>query len=378
MALEKLDIDKISNCFAEVCKAEKDVLNEQREIAKKLYALRQPLNLEKWKGKAIAFVAADGGDSRIRLDSSSTKTPAVVELVRVADSDGKSVMVPVAGAADDANFDEIHNLDEMEELCRDLRCEKISDLSPYLGRIKRLGHEKSSRTIQMRTYREIMEWAVFYRQLKTCESNTLVVSDGALRTRRIEPDIFNKLAIKIRKITEKKPNVYCVGVAKQTVLLNRLRLAISMENVFEEGAQYIPVSYEIAKKFYSRRWLGTMDTEGYSEYSSLANMYLVKFGEHPLDPVWPVDIATWQKDKAEAILGYLARDARNGFPIPDFPMCIQKAHDHAKIGGIEMSYLQELLFDKMQEDMNGEDSEKILRARYLTEDVSARRYPNEN
>ena len=109
----------------------------------------------------------------------------------------------------------------------------------------------------------------------------------------------------------------------------------------------------------------------------MAEMFLVKFGDHPLDPVWPVDVAAWQADDAEKILGCLAEDARPGFPIPDFPMCIQKAHDHAKIGGLEMSFLNDLLFDHMTEKMSGEEREKALRVRHLREDTGTMRYRHE-
>ena len=376
MALEKLDIEKIREQFAKICETEKGDLDNRREDAKKLCDARHSLALKEWEGQAVAFVAADGGDNRIRLDSLSDTGPAVVELVRVVDSEGNGAMEPFAGASDRHNFGK---LEVVEKLCMALGCEKVSDLSPYLGRVMELGGKRRSRSEQMRAYREIVEWAVFYELLKTCKINTLVVRDGALRTRFFYPDIFRKFDHKIRKIisehkSDRDIDVYCVGVAKQTRVLNWLHLAISMEEVFGRGAQYIAVPDEIIRKFYNdSRWVDTMEMAD-GEYHSLAKMYLVKFGEHPLDSVWPVDIATWQEAEADKILGYLARDARPGFPIPDFPMCIQKAHEYAKIGGIEMAYLQELLFDEMESSMSKADSEKILRVRYLMEDVSARRY----
>ena len=364
MALEDLDINEIRGQFAKICEAEKGVLNEQRRIVREEFHSK-PIPLEnqdvKVKDvKTISFVAADGGDNRIRLDSFSADTPVVAELIRIADSDGKNTIATAAGTAGNSNFGEIDNLNAVKELCKDLGCGKISDLSSYKKdrQSEQTSDEKVSRSGDMRVYREIVEWAVFYELLKTCKRDTIVVRDGTLRTRVIEPNMFATLNGKIQEVVRGKPdgvNVYYVGVAKQTILLNRLRLAMSMENVFGKGAQYIPVKDDIAEKFYDYRWLDPM-----------AKMYLVKFGDHPLDPVWPVDIAAWQEKDVEKILGYLAQDARPGFPIPDFPMCIQKAHEHAKIGGIEMAYLKELLFDKMQESMNEADREKILRARYLT------------
>ena len=144
-----------------------------------------------------------------------------------------------------------------------------------------------------------------------------------------------------------------------------------------EGPCYLHVPRETADKFYTdRRWLDTLETAEGREYNSMAEMYLVKFGDDPLDLVWPVDVAVWQAGEAEKILGYLAEDARPGFPIPDFPMCIQKAHDYAKIGGVELAYLNDLLYDEAEKHLPNA-AEKLARARYLKEDAAALRYRNE-
>lgn len=375
--------------LARVWEAERRELGEQREIARELKGRIKTLNTKKWEGGAVAYTAADGGDNRIRLDSLSGNAPAVVELVRIVDSDGSErVMETFAGTPKD---EFLENSPPVTKLRKVLECGRISLLSPYLENIgvKILGEEKKSggmsRTAQMREYREIAEWAVFYDLLDSGKRDTLLVREGALRTRAFTAIFFEKLDRAIRAAESRKKeegiNVYIAGVAKQTVLLNRLRFAFSMEDVFGEGAQYLHVPDKIAKRFYERRWLDTLETAEDREYLSFAEMYLVKFGDHPLDPVWPVDVAVWQNDEAEKILGYLARDARPGFPIPDFPMCIQKAHEHAKIGGIEMSYINDLLFEEMQKSMAREDPknagkfrEKLERARYLGENITARRY----
>ena len=99
---------------------------------------------------------------------------------------------------------------------------------------------------------------------------------------------------------------------------------------------YVKVPDHIAKYCYNfdRTWLDTLedseaDEEGQYRYQAMGKMFLVKFGNRPYDPVWPVDIAEWQVDEADKILGQLTQDAQPGFPIPDFPMCVQKAHDYA-------------------------------------------------
>ena len=268
----------------------------------------------------------------------------------------------------------------MRVLCDDLGVSRVDDLSSYLSA------PKISRSDQMRAYRDIVEWAVLYHLLVKREwgSDTLLVREGALRTRVFRADIFNAMDKNIRAACERHRkqdgvDMFFVGVAKSTVLLDRLRFALSLEGVFERDDPWrVHVRKDIAEKFYDRRWLDTLETAGRQEYLSMAEMFLVKFGDHPLDPVWPVDVAAWQKGDAEKIIGCLAEDARPGFPIPDFPMCIQKAHDHARIGGIELSFLNDLLFDHIMEDLSDkEEREKALRARHLRENPGAIRYRHE-
>ena len=351
------------------------MLEEQRAIARQLKDSVRDLPPQ--SATAIAFVAADGGDNRIRLDSTGGG-PAIVELVRVVDSNGRECALEAfAGAAEEADF--TGRAEPVVRLREALGYKNVADLSPYLTPKSRMSPRE-----KMSEYREIVEWAVLFDLLSNKEwgCDTLLVREGALRTRAFDRAAFEVMDNKIRAACKRhaggKVNMYFAGVAKQTKLLSRLQLALSLEDVFNrEGSCYLHVPRETADKFYTdRRWLDTLETAEGREYNSMAEMYLVKFGDDPLDSVWPVDVAVWQADKAEKILGYLAEDARPGFPIPDFPMCIQKAHDYAKIGGVELAYLNDLLYDEAEKHLPGA-AEKLARARYLKEDSVALRYRNE-
>ena len=377
MGLENIDLKEVKARLADAWKAERADLEQLRLLARELKDGGRKLGRQ--QASAVAFVAADGGDNRIRLNAAPDGAPAIVELVRVVDSNGRECALDaVAGAVDDDFFSEPRG-EAMRVLCDDLGVSRVDDLSSYLSA------PKISRSDQMRAYRDIVEWAVLYHLLVKREwgSDTLLVREGALRTRVFRADIFNAMDKNIRAACERHRkqdgvDMFFVGVAKSTVLLDRLRFALSLEGVFERDDPWrVHVRRDIAEKFYDRRWLDTLETAGGQEYLSMAEMFLVKFGDHSLDPVWPVDVAAWQKDRAEKILGCLAEDARPGFPIPDFPMCIQKAHDHARIGGIELSFLNDLLFDHMTEDMSDKEREKALRARHLRENPGAIRYRHE-
>ena len=377
MGLENLNLEEVKRRLADAWGAERKDLERLRDVARQLKGGARKLGRQ--QASAVAFVAADGGDNRIRLNAAPGGAPAIVELVRVVDSNGRECALDaVAGAVDDDFFSRPRT-DAVGRLCRDLGVSRVSDLSPYFK------NPKLPRSEKMRVYRDIVEWAVLYHLLAGREwgSDTLLVREGALRTRVFHPDIFREMDLKIRGACERHKekggvDMFFVGVAKSTVLLDRLRFALSLEGAFERDYPCLArVPTDIAKKFYERRWLDTLETADGREYLSMAEMFLVKFGDHPLDPVWPVDVAAWQAERAEKILGCLAEDARPGFPIPDFPMCIQRAHDHAKIGGIELSFLNDLLFDHMTADMSDGEREKALRARHLREDPGAMRYRHE-
>jgi hypothetical protein len=106
----------------------------------------------------------------------------------------------------------------------------------------------------------------------------------------------------------------------------------------------------------------------------MGKMYLVKFGDHPFDPVWPVDIAEWQVNQTERILGQLTVDAQQGFPIPDYPMCIQRAHGYAKLSGLEVEVLQDLLVRGMCDGLRPDEAERLLRLKHLGRSFASIRY----
>jgi hypothetical protein len=100
----------------------------------------------------------------------------------------------------------------------------------------------------------------------------------------------------------------------------------------------------------------------------------VKFGDQSLDPVWPVDVAEWEVKDVEKILGQLAVDAQQGFPIPDYPMTIQRAHDFAKLTGLEIAILEDLLLEGMCAHLKPEETDRLLRLKHLSRALTALRY----
>lgn len=372
MSLENLNIEEIKHRIANVCRSEQSELNELREHARALG--KNSKRLKNYLTNAIAFVAADGGNHKLRIDAGAQFNPAMVELVRIVDSNrNECALDAVAGYPDfsDGNWRKVKPL---AKLCDDIEMD-LSELSPYLT--------MPQRAAVVRVYREIVEWAVVYDLAATKEwgSDTMLVHEGPLRSVVFSEEAFRRMDQKFRQAYERQKRennitLSLVGIAKTSILLSRLATAMALEGVLEsDDARYVHVHRALAEKFYEKRWLDTMETVSPGRrYHSMGEMFLVKFGEHRLDPVWPVDVAVWQKDDAAQVLGRLAGDARPGFPIPDFPMSVQKAHDYARIGALEISFLGDILADEIAGLLSDSEKERILRLKYLCEDLTSRRY----
>ena len=57
--------------------------------------------------------------------------------------------------------------------------------------------------------------------------------------------------------------------------------------------------------------------------------------------VWAIDIFEPQKDEAAMVIGCLLADALDGFPVPFYPRCLQKAHEAAALVDFDFAVLQD-------------------------------------
>ena len=383
MALTEENFEQIRNRIQSAYETEEPVIQQFREYAKQLK--NNVKQIRPYSANAVSFVSADGGDNRLHFN------PAVIELVRVVDSRGNPCALDAIPG--NAKYESLnargetgnpHLVQPLQKLCSDLpQCNKVTDLS-YL--LKGLG-EPGKSTGAIRIYRDIVEWAVLYDLLhREWGSDTIIIREGLLRTKSFKREIFPDIDRNIRKICKehekKHVNVSIVGVAKQSAVLSRLAVALELEETFHKPYPcYVKIPPHIEEECYNfdRTWLDTLETsepdeKGEYKYQSMGKLYLVKFGDRPFDPVWPIDLAEYDTHDAERIIGQLLHDAKPGFPIPDFPQSVQKAHDFAMVGGIEISVLQDMLFDGITQNLKPGEKERMLRMRYLSENLVSRRY----
>ena len=385
MSLANLDREALRKKVLEAYNADDPHLRRFRKHARRLRDGVKPLRA--YSTNAVSSVSADGGDNRL------TFNPVVVELVRVVDSlgmecalDAVASTITLKELGERADPESERGIPPLQRLAQDTG-KTLEDMSSNL--IRGIGAPGGS-TAAMRCYRDIVEWAVLYDLVAKPNlrwgNDTILVRDGLLRTKSFSRGMFPLLDEKIRDgvaaHAQKNVQISIVGVAKQSAVLGRLAVALELEATFHKNYPcYVRVDRDIEKECYDfdSSWFETYETteenaSGRRLYQSLGRLHLVKFGDRPMDPVWPVDIAEWQVGSADRILGQLMADAQQGFPIPDYPMCIQRAHNYAKISGLEVQDLQDMLFQGLCSKLTNEETERLLRMKHLGQTLADLRY----
>lgn len=102
-------------------------------------------------------------------------------------------------------------------------------------------------------------------------------------------------------------------------------------------------------------------------------MFLVRFGQEAHDPIWAIDLLESQASEAGEILGYLLQDAIDGFPIPFYPRCLQRAHEYAQILDFDLDVLQDTVSDAVRALIE-EGKHPVFDGLTLAPDIANARY----
>jgi hypothetical protein len=332
---------------------------------------------------SISLVGTDGGNNSLQFD------PFLVQLVRVVDSSNNEYCLEAitpttdVGRLTQAQFARSgHSPTALGEMMTDLGAPTLPALSHM---IRPNDHGRAVSPSWVQVYRELVEWAILYSIVKNKDfgTDTLIVCDGLLRSKVFASDFFKqylehmKAAIE-RQYREKRRRIYLVGVAKHSKVLARYRLAMAIERVMTtDYPAYVEVPREIEEKAYvwSEYARGDDRELENAEINKFVGgkMFLVKFGKSSRDPIWPIDVFLPQKDEAQVILGYLLADAVDGFPVPLYPRCLQKAHENAALVDFDFDILQDEIFSGLR-DVLGEDAPLLDAFRLQDADPSQRRY----
>jgi hypothetical protein len=214
-------------------------------------------------------------------------------------------------------------------------------------------------------------------------TDTIIVGDGWLRSKVFAGENFRKLIQGINEaiqaqFTKTKRRVFLAGVYKSSKVLDRYRLAMTLEGIMTtDYPAYLPIPRKLEEDTFVWKESARDDTnaEAGGEVNKYVGgaLYFVKFGNRPRDPVWPVDIFLPQVADAQIVLGCLLADAENGFPVPFYPQCLQRAHENAALVDFDFDILQDDIFAGIREVL-GEHAHELDIFRLRDRDPAAARY----
>lgn len=359
-------IENLQVAIKDIAAADRVYLDSLRREVRALKERVRPIR--PYSATAVSLVSADAGDNVIEFD------PYLVLPVRVVDSYGKVLFLDVLSPFTDTAVLSRRHLDEgvpktpLGRLMKDLGVELLSELSPM---IPDPGTPPDKiNPVWVKVYRDLGEWASLYDYLTTHTfvSHTMVVRDGFLRSKIFADTLFVKMwekieeaVLRIRKETGRK--VFVVGVAKRSKVIDRYSLAMFLEGVmFQPGPCYVRIPREMELKVY--RWgeyargIGEV-TSGEEPRFVAGILYLAKFGPGRFDPIWPVDVWIANSRDEEEVFGYLLADAQVGFPRPYYPLCLQKAHEQARLSGLDMEILQDAVLKAIRDTLPDGKKEQV-------------------
>lgn len=338
---------------------------------------------------SVSLVASDGGNNKLVFD------PFHVQLVRVVDSYGEQLCLDAVTPTTDTDVlsHAQFNADgtprtALGRVMIDVGVDSrslagLSHMIPEGRKIRETRDEVSPSWVLV--YRDLCEWAALYERIcyRSFATDTLLVRDGLLRSKLFRGEYFitfrkriEEAIDRIREQTRRK--VYLVGVAKHSKVLARYNLAMALEGTIAAGTPRfvkVPRSLEAKAYVWPEYARGAESEGGAGEAPKFVagDMYFVRFGDRSGDPLWTVDIFSSQIGQAAEIFGYLLADATDGFPVPFYPRCLQRAHEFAQIVDFDLDILQDEVIGALRGLLSNKEV-PALEALRLQGDVSARRY----
>ncbi len=332
---------------------------------------------------SISLVGTDGGNNKLQFD------PFIVQLVRVVDSSNNEYCLEAITPA--TNLSELSakqfNADGTPRtaLGKMMAYLDVRQLTQLSHMIRSNDDDRPISLSWVQVYRELVEWAILFSIVREKDfgTDTIIVCDGLLRSKVFARDLFKRY---LKGISEgialhaqsHRRKIYLVGVAKHSKVLDRYRLAMVLEDVLTtDYPAYVEVPRNIEQKAYvwSEYARGNDLETDESEINKFVGgkMFFVKFGSGRRDPIWPVDIFLDQVSEAPTVLGCILADAINGFPIPFYPRCLQKAHENAALADFDFDVLQDDIYAGLRA-MLGNEADLLDVFRLQEADPAQRRY----
>jgi hypothetical protein len=327
---------------------------------------------------AVSLVGTDGGNNRVEFD------PFMAQLIRVVDSSNNEYCLEVVTPTTDLAELSTRHIEggtaktALGKMMKFLGVSMLWELSPMIRKPPAI-----SSPSWVQVYRELTEWAVLFSLVREKDygTDTVIVWDGLLRSKVFSRTLFAELRKGIEEAIHeqkgrKRRSIYVVGVAKHSKVLQRYRLAMVLEGTMRcDYPCYADVSRELEQNAYV--WSeyargGEIETGEVNKFVA-GKMFFVKFGGRPRDPIWPVDLLETQVADAQVVLGSLLTDAIEGFPVPFYPRCLQRAHENAALVDFDMDILQQGIVNAIRESL-GDNAPVLDELALIDADPAAKRY----
>jgi NurA domain len=274
----------------------------------------------------IATVATDGGENRLSLE------PIRLQVVRVADSLGEIY------------FEEfIAQSLKPEEIVRFFfqSNERLQRFVAYLQLDWRdlLPQSDFQRSHLLSILRELMEWAALLK-LASQPPAKVLIRDGLLRSVMLTDQVFQRIGDKFESLTAKHGHLL-VGVAKRSRVINYLSVALGLSDGFADGLPaYLQIPPELEREAAPAqyRWVGSR---------AMGWLHIARLDHGDTAPLLPVDVAVWQRDRVDEAMSLLHESGRGSFPIRGYPQALIQAHEHARLGGLEIELMETLLLEQV-------------------------------
>lgn len=332
---------------------------------------------------SISLVGTDGGNNKLQFD------PFLVQLIRVVDSSNNEYCLEVVSPTTSVTALSRQQFDAKGEprtalgkMMAYLKVDNLTTLSPM---IRTNDDDRPVSPSWVQVYRELVEWAILFTVLRDKDfgTDTIIVCDGLLRSKVFSGELFKTYLLGLQEgidaqFQRSRRRLFLAGVSKSSKVLDRYRLVMALEGILTtDYPAYVEVPRSLEEKAYIWSEYARGDDRALEggEVNKFVGgkMFFVKFGAGRRDPIWPIDIFLPQTKEAQAIIGYMLADAINGFPVPFYPQCLQKAHENAALVDFDFDILQDEIFRGIRKVLD-EHGHELDVFRLRDQDPAARRY----
>lgn len=363
-------LDTLQQVLRERIDKDRKVLDEMQREVRPLRSVAR--KIQPRSATAISLVGTDGGSNQLSFD------PFQVQMVRVVDSSDNEycleVITPRTSLAELSKKHFGHAGSPKTALGRMMEYLGVTDLfdlSPVFN-----SDANKLASSWMNVYREMMEWSVLFHLVREKDfgSDTVIVCDGFLRSKMFSGNLFGDYRRGLedgirRQFEHNKRRIYVCGIAKSSSVLQAYRMALALEGVLRNTyPSFVEVPEYMEERVY--KWDEYVKR---SDKMVAGKMFLVKFGNGMHDPIWAIDLLISQKAEAQTILGYLLEDAKDGFPVPMYPQCLQKAHENAALVDFDLELLEDQICEVLRDGL-GERKWIIDELAIQEGDPAGRRY----